>query len=24
MTADIFYHDRTPLPWQRNLRQNRL
>jgi len=24
MTPDKFYHDQPPLPWQRNLRQNRL
>ena len=24
MTLDKFYHDQPPLPWQRNLRQNRL
>jgi len=24
MTPDKFYHDQPPLPWQRNLGQNRL
>jgi len=24
MTPDKFYHDQPPLPWQRNLEQNRL
>jgi len=24
MISDKFYHDHLPLPWQRNVRQNRL